>query len=244
LVGSIVSEDSLFVNFLTQGNIPVTIPKNQISSVEKLYVEYIDGEYILHDPNNTRLFFAPTARPIKAGNGYFSIYELFFPSISVGIADVISLTGGVTIFPGASSQLIYFAPKITALNYEKVSAALGVFYLTPITGINENGFGIVYALTTFGDEKASVTTGAGWGFAGADFADIPVFLFGGEIRLSDSFKFITENWIPASDDGAVVSFGIRFFGRKLAADLGFIRPTGAGYNGFPFIPWLGFAYNF
>jgi hypothetical protein len=37
-------------------------------------------------------------------------------------------------------------------------------------------------------------------------------------------------------------FGIRFFEEKLAADLGFIYISGA--EGFPFLPWLGFTYNF
>jgi len=37
---------------------------------------------------------------------------------------------------------------------------------------------------------------------------------------------------------------VRFFGEDLAADLGFIYPAGSKITGFPFIPWLGFVYNF
>ena len=45
----------------------------------------------------------------------------------------------------------------------------------------------------------------------------------------------------------ILSFGIRFFGERLSADLGFFYPMSEGEGiseGFPFIPWLGFAYNF
>jgi hypothetical protein len=38
--------------------------------------------------------------------------------------------------------------------------------------------------------------------------------------------------------------GIRLFGRKLAADFALMLPTNVDLEGFPFIPWIGFTYNF
>ena len=46
-------------------------------------------------------------------------------------------------------------------------------------------------------------------------------------------------------DVHLLSGGIRFFGENLAADFALIFPlTGEGIEGFPFLPWIGFAYNF
>ena len=59
-----------------------------------------------------------------------------------------------------------------------------------------------------------------------------------------SIKRFSENWIPLGADVAINSFGVIFFGECLSTDLGFMRPTVTGGGGFPFLPWVGFAYNF
>jgi hypothetical protein len=92
-----------------------------------------------------------------------------------------------------------------------------------------------------------VTLGLGYGYSEGEFASKPVVLLGGETQLSNSFKLITENWFPIGSDVVLLSLGVRFFGDNLSADLGFFYPmeNGQGISeGFPFIPWLGFAYNF
>jgi hypothetical protein len=42
------------------------------------------------DPNYSRLLFAPTGRPLKKGDGYFSDYEVLFPGLAVGLTDHVS----------------------------------------------------------------------------------------------------------------------------------------------------------
>ncbi|MBU0560287.1 MAG: hypothetical protein KKG93_12035 [Bacteroidetes bacterium] len=73
----------------------------------------------------------------------------------------------------------------------------------------------------------------------------PILLIGAEFQASNSIKLITENWILPQDSPSIISFGIRFFGDYLAADFALIT-TSEGFenDGFPFIPWIGFAYNF
>ena len=243
LVGTVISEDSTTINFKTTGNISMTVPKSQVKSLKILQGSFINGEYIRFDPNFTRLFFAPTARALKAGQGYFSVYELFFPMLAVGVADFLTLAGGFSLFPGATSQLIYFAPKITPYQSDQFAVSGGMLYLNSSTG-GSDGAGILYTVGTYGGQKAALTVGLGWGFYGSDIADRPILMLGGEVRLSNHAKLITENWFPPNSDISVISFGIRFFGENLAADLGFFRPTTSYTRGFPFIPWLGFAYNF
>jgi len=243
IFGTIVRTDSAMVQFKTSSGIMMEIPRREIKKIDTLSGEFVDGEYHRFDPNRTRLFFAPTARPLGAGQGYFSAYEIFFPFLAVGVSDFLTLAGGISLLPGADEQILYFAPKVTPLHLKAIDVSAGVLYLTS-TGGNGDGVGIMYGVTTIGSPRASATIGLGWGFHGEDISDQPIVMLGGELQVSNSVKLITENWIPPSSDVAMVSFGIRFFGEHLAADLGLIHPAGARMEGFPFIPWIGFTYNF
>jgi hypothetical protein len=149
----------------------------------------------------------------------------------------------MSLFPGAENQLVYLAPKMTPLQAGDLSLAAGLLYINSTAGGNK-GLGIYYGVGTYGTANVSVTAGLGWGYYGSDVADKPIVLLGAEMRISNSVKFITENWFLPNSDVNLLSFGIRFFGEKLAADLGLIHPAGSGITGFPFFPWIGFAYNF
>ena len=243
LVGTITGQDSLSIQFKTSGNILVAIPKDQIESVEFLSRTVREVPEILGDPNSTRLFFSPTARSLRSGQGYFSDSQLFFPMLAFGIADMVSLAGGMSLFPFASGQLIYIAPKVSPVQRENLSLAAGLLYVHPTTG-NSEGFGFYYGLGTYGTRSASVTAGLGWAYSGNDVANKPVLMIGGELLASGSIKLITENWLIPDSDVNLLSLGVRFFSQSLAGDLGLIYPTVKSNGGFPFVPWIGFAYNF
>ena len=243
IVGTIVKEDSALVEFQSVSRIKMSVPRSQIKSIALVAGSVVGGEFRRSDPNYTRLFFAPTGRALKNGQGYFSAYEIFFPFIAVGVGDVVTLAGGISLLPGASSQIFYFAPKITPLHLQNFDLSAGILYINAL-GSDFSGGGIVYGVGTYGSSDHALTVGLGWGFAGGEIANKPILLLGGEIRLSNSIKLISENWIPPGTDLVVYSFGFRFFGENVAADLGFIRPSKMETSGFPFIPWLGFAYNF
>jgi hypothetical protein len=242
LIGSVVSENNQAIHFQTRAGVVMTIEKSKIKSRKLLHGEYVGGELWSNDPNRTRLFFAPTGRALKAGQGYFAAYEIFFPFLAVGITDFLTVAGGVTLIPGAENQLFYFAPKITPLRLENFDLAAGVLFIK-IPDESEWA-GITYGVGTYGTEKAALTAGLGFGFFGGDFAEKPVYLLGGEIRLGKGTKFISENWLIPGSDVQIVSGGIRFFGENLAADFAFLYPAGADTEGFPFLPWIGFVYNF
>jgi hypothetical protein len=243
LIGTVTDEDSVTLRFRTINGIPVTVPHTQIrfklpySAVAPSAADSITPKYQMLDPNRTRLFLMPTARPIGNGRGYFSAYELFFPTIAFGIGSAVSVAGGMSMFPGAEDQLIYFAPKVTLWNSNSLSVALGSLYMG--TSGNGNGSSLIYAAGTVGNERSSLTLASR---IPTESGQNTLFVIGGEMQLSESFKFITENWIV--DDDMLYSFGFRFFGERIAADLGFIRSADADGDGFPFFPWLGFAYNF
>ncbi len=245
LVGTVVSDEPDTIRFRIAGGLLLAMPRSQIRSISKLPGRLEGGKYLRPDPNYTRLLFAPTARPLKNGQGYFSAYEVLFPFLAYGVGYNLTLAGGMSLFPGASSQLFYLAPKITAYNSEKLSLAVGVLYLNATSAFEDfEGAGVAYGVFTYGTDKSAATAGLGWGFFGDDFANDPILMMGGELRLSNSVKLVSENWFPPGSEAYPLSLGIRFFGDRLAADIALIYPAGAEMEGFPFMPWLGFAYNF
>jgi len=242
LMGTILSEDENSIQFRTVSELEITILKDRILKREVSSAKIVEGKVWRSDPNRTRLFFAPTGRALKSGQGYFSVYEIFFPFIAVGVTDFLALAGGLSLFPGSSEQLFYLAPKITPIQLGKFDLSAGVLYI--FVPNEEDNAGIFYGVGTYGSQSASLTLGMGFGFSGGDVADKPVFAVGAELRSSNSVAFITENWFIPDSEYQIVSFGLRFFGENLAADFGLIHPAGADTEGFPFFPWIGFAYNF
>lgn len=240
-VGEIQSIDEAIVVLESGGRVRTSIPRERIRRIEN-----VDGvRFPTRDPNNSRLLFAPTARPLAHGSGYVAVYELFFPFVAVGLHDVVTLSGGVSIIPGVRSQALYLAPKATLYSRRDLSVAVGGFIGTT-TRFDDSG-GLLFGIATYGRPDAALTFGAGFAFVEGEFSTRPALLLAGEYQVSNVVKLISENYVvPGYADAILASGGIRFFGRRLAADVGLLTtPTALGdAEGFPFFPWLGFVYNF
>ena len=203
---------------------------------------YRNGQYYFPNPNSTRLIFAPTARMLKRGEGYFSDYWVFFPGISVGLTDFVSLGGGMSIFPEASSQVMYFTPKVGIVQSPKVNFAVGALIASVPIDSDANSAGILYGVGTWGDIDNSLTAGLGYGYTNGDLASNPAVLIGGESRLSPRVSFVTENYLLPGGF-VILGGGLRFMGRGMAFDLALTSFNGEGEN-FCCFPFIGFVYNF
>lgn len=247
-IGRIVAIGEDEIQFET-GFGTITIPLSRIEEIKEVPVSSIrNGKYWFPNPNATRLYFAPTGRMLKQGEGYFSDYYLFFPGIAVGITDNITLGGGISLIPGLGfdKQFFYFTPKIGLKTTEKSNFAAGALIIKiPDWGDDDDSptVGILYGVGTWGTPEGSFTAGFGYGFVDSDFADKPMIMLGGEKRLSRRTAFVTENWILPGVEQPLVSFGIRFFGEGLSVDLALINTIGED-TFFPGIPWLDFVFNF
>jgi hypothetical protein len=200
-----------------------------------------EGEYWFPNPNSTRLFFAPTGQQLKQGEGYFSDYELVFPGLAFGVTDNISIGGGISLFPGAGSDQIYYVtPKIGFSPSDKVHLATGVLF----AGTNGGTGGIYYGVGTFGDGNGSVTIGGGYGFAGGKIQSKPVGMLGGEYRIARRLAVVSENYLlPVSENSVLYSFGFRFLGEKLTTDLALANVSGNNSNTIG-IPYVDFVFRF
>ncbi|MEX1055965.1 MAG: hypothetical protein WED81_08030, partial [Rhodothermales bacterium] len=131
--------------------------------------------------------------------------------------------------------------------YQRRNLQLGAgAFVGTSTGFDGAG-GLFFGIVTYGESDKSITAGAGFGFLESEFSTRPILLLAGEYQLSNSIKLISENYlVPGYGDAALLSGGIRFFGDRLSADLALMTLPVliSDTDGFPFIPWLGFAYNF
>ena len=200
-----------------------------------------NGKYWFPNPNCTRLFFAPTARMLKKGEGYFADYFIFFPTITLGITNNITLGGGFSLIPGLdlNEQILVFTPKVGITTSKKMNLAIGALVIKPPEDIST--LGILYGVSTFGSLDHSFTFGLGYGYADDELADKPMIVLGGETRTSRSVSLVTENWIVPKQDTPIISFGLRFFGEKLSADFALIFLTEGDIFIFPYID---FVYKF
>ena len=216
----------------------------------------VDAETLTRrpDPNYSRLMLLPSGRPLRKGDGFFSVHGLVYPGVAafpgftVGVTDNVSLAGGVSMIPGVglSQQLFFVSPSVGFTFSDTVAVTFGAF----LADSGEDGidpFGLGFAVATFGKPRASLSVG----FAAARELDSygrtdPILIVGGQVRLARSVALVTENWLML--DGAPVSqqpygFAVRLFGERLSADIGLVLVAEELDDGIP-IPWISFTYHF
>ncbi|MGH7678484.1 MAG: hypothetical protein ACRENU_08470 [Gemmatimonadaceae bacterium] len=246
LIGRIISIGDTTVQFQSALGL-MTLRSNDIAKLSsETGGSMRNGQYYFPNPNTTRLIFAPTGRMLQAGEGYFSDYWIFFPGVSVGIASMVSIGGGMSIFPGVDleEQLLYFTPKVGVVKTEKFNAAVGALYVTVPSfddGAARETAGMLYGVGTWGTADDSFTAGLGYGFANDQLARSPAVLLGGEVRAAPRVSLVTENYlIPGGI--MLLGGGLRFMGRGLSVDLALFAAAGEGGGGCCF-PFLGFVYS-
>lgn len=244
IIGKIQSENPDSLKLVTLSGVSMTIERDKISKLIPLSGSIVGGVYRRTDPNYTRLLYSSTARSLKHGQGYISLYELFFPFAAIGIMDFITFGAGISLLPGIEEQLFFLAPKVTFLHAENLDLAGGILNISLLGDQSSEGIGIIYGVGTFGSRFTAATIGLGWGYAGDETTEEPIVMLGGELQVSNSFKLITENWFPPYSDFALLMFGFRFFGERFSSDIGFMRFTEVDLEGWPFFPWVNFVYNF
>lgn len=240
LVGRVIELGDPIRFRLSSGSV-IEVRRAQIRGLRTLEGEIRDGRIWTPDPSSNRLFFGPTGRTIGGGRGYFAVFEVLFPSVTVGIHDRASIGGGTLLVGNlGSSRPFWFLPKIQVVDQEGVAASVGALAVTSVEG---GWVGILYGVATMGSADQALTAGLGYGWIEDDFADRPAILLGGETRVAPSVKLITENYVIPTGQGefeAILSAGPRFFGERLSADVGLAVPA-SGEGGF--FPLVNFVYN-
>ena len=213
-----------------------TIPLDQSKKTPKAYW--------FKNPHATRLLFAPTAIPLRKGEGYYQNIYIVGNMFNYGVIDNLSIGGGfdfITLFSSDVSPLLNVNIKSGFQITENVHVGVGgLFIVMP----GEFSAGITYGLGTYGSYNTNVTLGLGWGFVDGDFEEKPFIMIGGMARVSEKLWLVSENWIAPLDGGeyyTIISYGIRFAAKRIAVDLAFINSKDIYQELFIGIPFVDFV---
>lgn len=213
----------------------------QLSRIESIREAGSAGGWF-ENPNKSRLFFSPTARPLKKGDGYYQNIYVFFSNAAYAVSHNISFTGGFSMVPGISisEQLLMFSGKFGAEVAENHYAGGGIAVAT-IAGSGENLL-VGYGNYTYDFGRGNFTGGLST-FGLTDEVGTFAILLGGDYRLSERIAMVTENfWFPEVQ-ATLFSYGLRFMGERMSVDLAFFRPGITEDIGFG-IPYVDFVFNF
>jgi hypothetical protein len=261
LVGTVVSEDEAAITLRTAAGLELRLVRDAIASVTPGVDANGGARSEPTDPNDTRLMFAPTGRPLGKGDAYFSDHYVLFPGFAYGLTDNLSVAGGISTIPtlGLGEQLFYVSTQLGFKPSEMVAFSVGGLYAG---GTGESlGAGVLYGVTTLGRPDHSLTVGLALGatrdeeerhdtrgeFLGTTtrWRSRPIVMVGGNLRLARRASLVSENWLFVDRPLSQQTFGLalRLFADRISVDVGFLVVPEIIDEGFP-IPWLSFSYHF
>ncbi len=254
IIGSIQSETEDGYKIKTPAGLMIEIPKTAIVRIEQFGGKVENGKIFHADPNRSMYLFSPSAFPIDKNMGYCRDFCVFFPSINYGFGDVFSVQGGAFWFPGTPLEEtpLVGSAKFTFLQKSKIAGAGGIMYIRLPSFYESDsnmGMGFTFVTATYGNQFSHMSASTGWGFIQDngkwDFMNRPILVLSGNNRISNSIALVTENWFfPNMDlNDAILSISIRYFGRRIAVDVGGLFTLNMLLEGAPF-PVLNFTYHF
>jgi hypothetical protein len=264
LRGLLLSESPVGIRIKTDNLGEIILTTDKIDRIEK-HTEgfYRNGKYWFRNPNSTRYFFAPSALPLRKGEGYYQNAYIFVNSASVGVTDHFTMGGGFVLNPTFRDwQVVFLTPKVSFPSQSNVTfgvgaIAVGVFNrqynydqmgMQTASDIETTLAGIAYGVATFGNVERNASVGLGWGFANEEIGPRPVLNLSYMSRIGRKVGVVTENWIfiPNAGDPAValLSGGVRFFGEKMSVDLAMWVPASRDIDQFIAVPYVDFVIKF
>ena len=263
LVGTIVAEDEAAITLKTASGLELRLLRDAIKSVDR-GKRVDDGNGLLRaDPNDTRLMFSPTGRPLGRGDGYVSNHYVIFPGFGYGLTKNLAVGGGFSTMPGLGldEQVFYVTAQAGWRVSEKAAFSFGGAYAAGPAWEDDAAAALAYGVTTFGRPDRSLTLGLALAslrneeyhydsdgyFIGStkSWRSEPIVMVGGSVRVARRLALVTENWLRVSEPLSESAYGLalRFFSDRISVDAGFVIVREVVEEGFP-IPWLSFSYHF
>jgi hypothetical protein len=245
-IGNILQQDSVNLVLRTSSIPKIEIPVSKIKSIDEVDKSNFKNDiYWYPNPHATRYFYGPSAIGLKKGEGYYQNTYLVLNSFNVGITDNISIGGGLELISTFAERdpIFFITPKVSFKVAEKFHAGGGVLYAR-IPG-DFGPLGTVFATGTYGTTDNNITGSLGWGFVDSEFSERPIITLSGMTRISKRAALVTENWlIPTDGYYGLFSYGVRFFGEKIAVDLAFINNRDIAEAIIIGIPYVSFTVKF
>ncbi len=263
LVGTIATEDDVAITIQTASGLELRLARDTIATVEQGRRGEAAAAVPPTDPNDSRLMFAPTGRPLGKGNGYVSNHDVLFPGFAYGMTRNLNVGGGVSMLPGLGldEQLFYGTAQAAFRPSEKMAFSIGGLYTKGGEGGDDLEAAVAYGVTTFGRPARSLTLGFALASTpesepqfdarghytgnGRRWRSEPILMVGGEASVGRRLAFVSENWLFLDRPLSEQAFGLalRFFSNRISVDAGFVIVPEILDEGLP-IPWLSFSYHF
>lgn len=251
-VGKLLSRNENAIVLKTENLGVLTIPFKTVKELKEVTAQKIvDGDIWPDNPHASRYFYLPNGYGLKKGEGYYQNTWVLFNQLSYGITNNFSM--GVGIIPaflfGTNGAPVWLTPKFSfPVKQDKWNIGAGAILATYLgeKSSNVSWIGMTYGVSTFGSKDKNFTVGAGFAFAGDEWANTPVISLGGTIRTGKRHYFLTENYFffGNGEAAAMIWLGGRFASRHLAIDYGGIIPAGADLSQVIIIPWLSLTVPF
>ncbi|MFT4536461.1 MAG: hypothetical protein ACJA1A_000179 [Saprospiraceae bacterium] len=201
----------------------------------------IDGEEWDKGKYQSQYFLSPTARPVGAGNRYYTNFDVFANTFSFGISNNFSVTAGfeaVSIFAG-EFPIVYVNPKLSLPAGENLYIAVGTSLFVATFNDEVNLGGLVYGNTTIGSATKNFSVGLGFAYAVGESLDSPLlYQLGFTFPLSKKVSILAESFVTSNIEG-LYNLGLRVITKgNIVFDIGISRPTGIGNSGAIGLPLL------
>lgn len=236
--GTIERETADEIVFRTPAGATITVKRSDVVSLKQREGRLDGGEFRRGDPHLTRLFFAPTGRSLPPGKVSFGMFGYVMPFIQVGVTERFSVGGGTPFFFGfeESDRPFWITPKYQVVDGESTQMAVGALHMVA----SGESVGIAYAVGSRGNPDNAATAGVGYAYTGDGDGGV-VVMVGGERRVRNNLKFISENYLWKGGQG-LLSGGVRLIGDHFATDIALVAPIGMDY--LIVFPVVNFVYVF
>ena len=269
LVGAVVRETEGTLTFRTNAGLEVELARETVASlsaappgVPQGPVSAAPAEF--SEPNDTRLMFAPTGRPLAQGRWVLLRPLCRLSGLCLRTHRPPERFGGILGRPGAEpqEQVFYVSSTVGWRLSKKAAFSLGGLYATG-SEASEAG-ALLFGVASFGSSNRSLSVGLSlaatrnqeYRYDGRDeyvsssqwsIRDAPVVMVGGTVRAGKRVSLVAESWLFPGHDFQLseqpLGMAVRFFGERLSVDVGIVLVAEILDEGFP-IPWLSFSYHF
>ena len=222
IIGTLTAINGDVLSFQTKDLGLVTLQRANIRQLTLLTETQARRGYD-YQGNGNRLFFAPTARNLRRGEGTVQTIDIFLLGVNYGITDNISMGALFTWVPEAGTDNFFaLTPKFSLPVSQKVRVGAGAMVVFQ----GGDNVTLAYANGTYGSADNNLTAGVGYAFVGGNYVSTPVFLLGGATRVSRRVSLMNETYILNISDrfsnatlvGGIA--GVRISGQRLSGSLG------------------------
>ena len=189
---------------VAQNESVITLQTESLGEVKMMMANITDfssGSVSLNASGDTydhasRYLIAPSAIPLRKGEGYYQNVMLLMNGAHFGITDHLSAGGGVMI-PFGFFGTVKYGHQVGKNTY----LAAGGMVVTTFLGLGY-GVGCGFGSLTYGNRGTNVTFTAGYGGIAGDgdwsLTNRPILNISGMLKITDGFSIVTENWfLPA-----------------------------------------------